>query len=185
MNSSLASNSVKNGRFVLSPSISKDATAALANSSAAGSVRPVHAELGEQRVVERGDGVAFGVAGINADARPRRLDPAADRARARQESLRVLGVDPQLDGVPAGHYGIGVEGGGQVGRRQELLLDQVDAGHELGDRVLHLQSRVHLEEVELAARREACGVEQELDGARTAVAHRFAGAYGGLDHARA
>ena len=40
-------------------------------------------------------------------------------------------------------------------------LHQVDAGHHLGHRVLHLDAGVHLHEVEAAV-----AVEQELDGAR-------------------
>ena len=37
----------------------------------------------------------------------------------------------------------------------ELLGDDVDPGHQLGHRMLHLQPRVHLEEVEVAARASA------------------------------
>src|SRR5262249_45348946 len=41
----------------------------------------------------------------------------------------------------------------------QLPFDQVESGHTLRNSVLHLQSRVHLHEIELTA------VEQELDGA--------------------
>ena len=44
---------------------------------------------------------------------------------------------------------------------QDLLAHQIDARHRLGDRVLHLNARVHLEEIEAPV-----GVEQELDGPR-------------------
>ena len=47
----------------------------------------------------------------------------------------------------------------------ELRLDQVDAGDEFGDRVLDLDARVHLDEVELAV-----FVHEELDGAGVLVA---------------
>ncbi len=50
-------------------------------------------------------------------------------------------------------------------RRPQLQRDQVETGDQLRDRVLDLQPRVHLEEVELAA-----GVEQELDRAGAAIA---------------
>ena len=46
----------------------------------------------------------------------------------------------------------------------ELLGDEVEAGDLLGDAVLDLQPRVHLEEEELAV------LEQHLDGARVHVA---------------
>ena len=52
------------------------------------------------------------------------------------------------------------------GRDAQLLLDQVDAVGELGDRVLDLDAGVHFQEDEVAGE----GVEQELDGARVAVA---------------
>jgi len=42
----------------------------------------------------------------------------------------------------------------------DLPTDEVEAGHHLGDRVLDLETRVHLEEIEAAIL-----VEQELDGA--------------------
>ena len=50
---------------------------------------------------------------------------------------------------------------------EELRAYQIEPGHLFGDGVLHLQPRVHLEEVELAA------VDEELDGARVAVPDGF------------
>ena len=47
-----------------------------------------------------------------------------------------------------------------------LLLDDVDAGHELRDRVLDLQARVRFHEVELGL-----VVHQELEGSRVGVLH--------------
>ena len=47
---------------------------------------------------------------------------------------------------------------------QDLLAHQIDVRHRLGDRVLHLNARVHLEEIEAPV-----GVEQELDGPRALV----------------
>ena len=60
--------------------------------------------------------------------------------------------------------------GQRLARRQpHHPLDQVDPGHLLGDAVLDLQARVHLQEVE--ARRRV-GVDDELDRARRAVGRR-------------
>ena len=72
---------------------------------------------------------------------------------------------------PRGASAAGSKPGRQAGRDPQLLLDQVDAVDELGDRVLDLQPGVHLQEEELAGGR----VEQALDGARVAVADRLAG----------
>ena len=91
------------------------------------------------------------------------------RARRRQELHRILGVDPALDRVAAA-------------ARVELLLrqrqrralgdvelprDEIEAVDHLGDRVLDLQARVHLEEVEAAV-----GAEQELARAGADVVDR-------------
>jgi hypothetical protein len=53
-----------------------------------------------------------------------------------------------------------------TGGHQQLQLDQVETGHQLGHRVLDLEAGVHLQEVGLAR----VGVEQELDGAGVDVA---------------
>ena len=52
-----------------------------------------------------------------------------------------------------------------AGGDPDLLLDQVDAGDHLGDRVLDLDPRVDLDEVEVVV-----GVDQELAGAGVDVA---------------
>ena len=65
-------------------------------------------------------------------------------------------------------------------RDADLPLHQVDFGDHLGDRVLDLEPRVHLEEIERAVL-----VEQELDGARVGVVHRPGHRGGGRGHALA
>ena len=60
----------------------------------------------------------------------------------------------------------------------DLLLDEVDAGHGLGDRMLHLQPRVDLEEVEMAVG------EDELDRPRVDVSGRPRRADRGVAHGR-
>ena len=54
---------------------------------------------------------------------------------------------------------------------------QIDAGDELGDRMLDLQARVHFHEIELLRR-----VHQELDGARAHIADGARRGDGGLRH---
>ena len=60
----------------------------------------------------------------------------------------------------------------------DLLLDEVDAGHGLGDRMLHLQPRIDLEEVEMAVG------EDELDRPRVDVSGRPRRADRGVAHGR-
>ena len=55
-------------------------------------------------------------------------------------------------------------------RDEDLLADEVDPGDELGDGVLDLDARVHLEEPVVAF-----AVEQPLDRACAPVAHRASG----------
>ena len=62
------------------------------------------------------------------------------------------------------------QSGRLAGRGEDHPLDQIDTAHFLGDSVLHLQSRVHFEEIELRR----VGVVYELDRARGAIAHRKA-----------
>ena len=94
--------------------------------------------------------------------------PGAWKARhpagGRHEGLRVLGVDPALDGV-AGEADVGLPvAERRAGGDADLLAHQVDAADHLGDRVLDLQPRVHLDERELAV------LIQELQRAGVAVA---------------
>ena len=63
-------------------------------------------------------------------------------------------------------------------RHPELQPHEVDPGHGLGDGMLDLNARVHLQEIELSLL-----VEQEFDGARPDIADRLGGADGGCAHA--
>ena len=76
----------------------------------------------------------------------------------------VLGVDPELDGVPA-HLGV-VVAELLAGRDPEHLPDQVDAGDLLGDAVLDLQAGVHLEERDgaVAGHEELAGAGADVPG---------------------
>ena len=79
--------------------------------------------------------------------------------------LGVLGVDARLDRVAAQEHVALLELERQAGGDLELTAHDVDARDELGDRVLDLDARVHLEEVPAAV-----GREQELGGAGADVA---------------
>ena len=64
---------------------------------------------------------------------------------------RILGVDAHLDRGAALHELLLTERQLPAGGDPQLLGDEVDAGHHLGDRVLDLDARVHLDEVERPA----------------------------------
>ena len=103
---------------------------------------------------------------------------------------RVLGVEARLDGVsdrPAGHGLVDLVGQRRATGDEELEADQVESGHLLGHRVLHLQPGVHLQEVGLAVARAvavaAAGVEDELDGSGVHVTDGAGGGHRGLGQA--
>ena len=81
-----------------------------------------------------------------------------------RELVRVLGVDAALDGVALQLHVALLDRQLFAARDADLLLHDVDAGDHLGDRVLDLHARVHLDEVELAV------LVQELEGAGAFVA---------------
>ena len=62
----------------------------------------------------------------------------------------ILCIDAHLDRTPRWPDIDGSERGHFACRLFHHPLHQVDAGHLLGDAVLHLQARVHFEEIEFA-----------------------------------
>ena len=82
-----------------------------------------------------------------------------DLAGRGAERHRVLGIDAALDGVAAEFDVALLEREVVAGGGADLLEDQVDVGDHLGHRMLDLDARVHLDEIELAV------LVQELDGA--------------------
>ncbi len=129
-----------------------------------------HDDLGEHRVVERthlGAGVHPRLdAGVG-----RELDGGEQSGAGPVVVPRVLRVHARLHGVtedagPA--VGQGVEHLGLAPAEPQHPLHQVHARDLLGDRMLHLQTGVHLEERGLTA----FDVVHELHGAGGAVAHR-------------
>ena len=82
---------------------------------------------------------------------PARLAVRRDARRRGQESARrVLGVDAALDRVPAQLDVLLRERERLAERDEHLLAHEVEPGDHLGDRVLHLDARVHLHEEVLA-----------------------------------
>jgi hypothetical protein len=81
--------------------------------------------------------------------------------------VRVLGVDPRLDGMPARGQLVLAPRKRLPGRDAQLELDEVDAVDRLGDRVLDLEACVHLHEEELVG---PVRGHDELDRAQVGVA---------------
>ena len=136
-------------------------------------VAPVHDQLGHHRVVVRADLTAFADAVVNAHAVEQGLlgAPPGDVAGLRRKAgIRVFGVQARLDGVAAQRDLVLREGQGLARGHAQLPLHQVQARDHLGDRVLHLQAGVHLQEVVVQVL-----VDDVLDGAGAAVVDRLGG----------
>ena len=136
-------------------------------------------QLADHRVVEHRDLTALVDAGVNADAtcwwHPQRGKhrllgrlECDEPARARQEAAQgILGVDAALD-RPALAVDLFLREPQRLAcRHTDHLLDQIEPGDALGDRVLDLQPGVHLQEVEALVL-----ADHELDGAGALIVHR-------------
>ena len=131
---------------------------------------PVAITFGEHRVVVGADlACPRSTPQSTRTPAPRGLAVARTRPVGGEEAGgRVLGVDraPRSRGR-RGATSSWPSASGSPGRDPQLLLDQVEPVDQLGDRVLDLQPRVHLEEEELAG---SSAVGEELDGAGADVA---------------
>ena len=136
--------------------------------------RRVGDQLGDHGIVVDRDLAALVDAGVVAHRYPvgaallRR--PVGDEAAGRGQEVagRILGVDAAFH-RPAVEPDLRLGDAQRLARRNpDHLLDEVDAGDHLGDRMLDLQPGVHLEEIE--------GLVlpgDELDGAGRVVADRL------------
>ena len=123
-------------------------------------------DLGDHRVEVGGDRVTLGDAGVDPDAgADRQVEPGDQAGGGGEVAVGVLGVEPGLDGVPLLDRTVG-----EPAARCDVQLsfDKVEVVGDLGDRVLHLQAGVHLEEGEELV----LGVVEELDRPRSLVVDR-------------
>ena len=121
-------------------------------------------DLGDHRVVVGRDDVALRNTGVDADTGAQReLQQPHGARRGRKFVVGILGVEPGLDGVAELGRALALES--TAAGDEDLQLDQVDAGGDLGDRVLDLQPGVDLEEREGLLLR----LVEVLDGAGAAV----------------
>ena len=82
---------------------------------------------------------------------PRGSAQQGDLAGGRRvTALRVLGADPALDRVASRNDVRLAKAQALAVRHADLLGDEVEPGDHLGDGMLDLQARIHLEEVELS-----------------------------------
>src|SRR6266508_3282378 len=126
------------------------------------------AHLRDQWVVEPDDLRALDDPRVDAHAWSGGLAVRGDHARRREKAIgRIFRVDASLDRVSAEAKLVLADARRLARRDQHLLTHEVDARDQLGDGVLHLDARVHLQEPVVAI-----PVEEALDGACAPVAHR-------------
>ena len=112
--------------------------------------RAGHDQLGHQRIVEARNRGARTNARIHANAGAGRRLEAHHGAGGRHESIgRVLSIEAELKSVSTGFW-VFVEADLQTSRNPELLGDDVHARDRFGDWVLHLHTRVDLQEAHRA-----------------------------------
>src|ERR1700761_4462644 len=116
---------------------------------------------------------------IHTHTRAARCFEALHLAGARHEGVGIFGIDAALDRV-AIDLDVFLANRQLLARgNQQLLAYQVDAGDQFGHRMLHLDTGVHLDEVEAAI------FEQEFEGAGAAIADAQAGIDADLANLRA
>src|SRR5690606_2933515 len=106
---------------------------------------------------------------VDPDAGAARSVPKGHRAGRRHERRRILRVDAALDRVAAPFDVLLSERQRLPRGDRKLRLHDVDAGDHLGNGMLDLHPRIHLNEVELAV------LIEELEGAGPAIADALAG----------
>src|SRR5450631_2473452 len=111
-------------------------------------------QLGDHRVVVDRNLAALVDAGVVTqrdavgDALLRRAVAREAASGGQEFAVWVLGIDSGLNRPAVELHVALLERQFFAGRAADHLLDQIDAGDELGHRMLDLQSRVHLEEIE-------------------------------------
>ena len=118
---------------------------------------------------------------VDTDTRTARWQPAGDAPRCWSEIVGgVFGVDPAFDRMAGEVDLLLLNADGLSTGNAQLLGDQVDPGHHLRHRMLHLDAGVHLHEIEPTA-----AVEQELDSASALVVDAAGCGHGRFTHATA
>src|ERR1043166_483522 len=91
---------------------------------------------------------AAGNAAVQTHAGSARQFKDLDASNGGQKAIgRIFGVEPHLDGMAARSNRFLLQMQWSASSNEDLMLDQIKPSHRLGDRMLHLEARVHLEKV--------------------------------------
>src|SRR5262245_21320247 len=115
--------------------------------------RGMRDELRDYRIVVERDFTAFKHAGVIAHrcavdrSLLRRTVARQPSRRGKKIPVRILGIDSAFDGPAIALHVALLDRKLFSCRYADHLLDQIDAGDKLGDRMLDLQARIHLQEI--------------------------------------
>ena len=133
--------------------------------------RVVRDHLGDHRIVERRDRVAFAHAGVDAHVM-RQAQPLQPSDRRQEALLRIFGVKPHFDGVAVDvQFALRLRQR-LAGRDAQLPFDQIGAGDRLRHRMFDLQARVHLHEPDAIRLQAVRRVGDEFDRAGADIVRR-------------
>ena len=115
---------------------------------------------------------------IDTDALSSRQIHICDRSRRRTEVLlRIFRIDPALNGMPRDmDVFLSITQSLSV-RNTDLFLDQVNACHPFGDRMLHLDPGIHLHEIKISVL-----LQKELNRPGICIMSRFCRLHCRLSH---
>src|SRR5690606_7692629 len=116
-------------------------------------------------------GITFAEAAVDADALARlRLPQGADLTQGRQEAaFGILGIDARLEGVPRTRELILAQRQFLAKGTAKLPFDEIEAGDHFRHRMLDLEARIHLDEIEPVR------IGDEFDRSGTGIADRRTG----------
>ena len=135
--------------------------------------RSPYNQLAYHRVVIDGNLVTFVNVAVNAYADAVRLRQLFDDTRRRHEVvLRVFRTDTTFDGMTALEKFFLLQVQHLVIGYTDLFFYQIHAHHFFGDGMLHLQTGVHLQKIEIAVL-----VHQKLDSSGSRIVHRPGGSH--------
>ena len=136
-------------------------------------------QLGDHRVVERRHLATLLDAGVGAHGG--RKHEVLEPAGGRQEPSRwAFGVEPGLHRVAGQADLVLAQRQRLAGGHAQLPFHEVQPGHHLSHRMLHLQAGVHFHEPDAVGAQAGAGVGDELHGAGADVVHGLGGLDGGL-----
>ena len=133
-------------------------------------VSPMGDDLGDHRIIEGDDHHIRFHCRVDAHAESAWRAVFGDHPWRRRELFRIFGIDAAFEAVSNKLDVLLLEREGLTVGEPDLFLNEIDAGHHFGDRMLYLDTSIHLHEEKIMVL-----VEEELDGADITVMHGFDG----------